>query len=56
MEVTVTQILGWQRNVQGCTVVLDVDLGGTVRETLRSNILTNGRPSRRRTRLPGRKG
>jgi hypothetical protein len=35
MEVTATRILGWQRNAQGCTVVLDVDVGGTVRETLR---------------------
>lgn len=41
MEVTVTQIRGWQRNVQGCTVVLDVDVGGTVRETLRLTLPTN---------------
>jgi hypothetical protein len=41
MEVTATQILGWQRNVQGCTVVLDVDVGGTVRETLRLTLATN---------------
>lgn len=41
MEVTVTQILGWQRNQQGCTVVFGVDVGGTVRETLRLTLLTN---------------
>jgi hypothetical protein len=41
MEVTVTQICGWQRNAQGCTVVLDVNVGGTVRETLRLTLPTN---------------
>ncbi len=41
MEVAVTQILGWQRNEQGCTVVLGVDIGGTVRETLRLTLPTN---------------
>ncbi len=41
MEVTVTHILGWQRNAEGCTVVLDVDLGGTIRETLRLTLPTN---------------
>jgi hypothetical protein len=41
MEATVTQILGWQRNEQGCTVVLGVDVGGTVREALRLTLPTN---------------
>jgi hypothetical protein len=41
MEVTVTLILGWQPNTQGCTVVLGVDLGGTIRETLRLTLPTN---------------
>ncbi|MGH9782683.1 MAG: hypothetical protein ACRD88_00730 [Terriglobia bacterium] len=41
MEVAVKQILGWQRDVQGCTVLLDVNVGGTVRETLRLTLPTD---------------
>lgn len=35
MELVVRQILGWQRAAQGCTVVLEVEVGWTVRETCR---------------------
>ena len=42
MELVVRHILSWQRDAQGCTVVLEVEVGGTVRETCRLVLPTEG--------------
>jgi hypothetical protein len=42
MEFVVRHIVGWQRDAQGCTVVLEVEVGGTVRETCRLVLPTDG--------------
>jgi hypothetical protein len=42
MEFVVRRIVSWQREAQGCTVVLEVEVGGTVQETCRLVLPTNG--------------
>jgi len=42
MELVVRHIVSWQRDAQGCTVVLEVEVGGTVKETCRLVLPTDG--------------
>jgi len=42
MELVVRRVVSWQRDAQGCTVVLEVEVGGTVRETCRLVLPTDG--------------
>jgi hypothetical protein len=42
MELVVRRIVSWQRDAQGCTVILEVEVGGTVRETCRLVLPTDG--------------
>lgn len=42
MELVVRQIVGWKRDARGCTVVLEVEVGGTIKETCRLVLPTDG--------------
>jgi hypothetical protein len=42
MELVVRRVVSWQREAQGCTVILEVEVGGTVRETCRLVLPSDG--------------